>query len=147
MALTRALPAATGSEVWIANLHASAGRSLRADAEQEVLRAAEYACRSAGDSPLILGGDLNLRPSETEIYGRLRDGFELARADRPGLTRPSARSRVGADRAADPVAARAARDLRPRSRGPALRSRSRRGDLRRGRRFGTNRCAPAAGMR
>ena len=84
MALTRALPAATGSEVWIANLHASAGRSLRADAEQEVLRAAEHACRLAGDSPLILGGDLNLRPSETEIFGRLRDGFELAPPTAPG---------------------------------------------------------------
>ena len=84
MALTRTRPAATGAEVWIANLHASAGRALRTTAEQEVLRAADHARSAAGDAPLILGGDLNLRPSETAIYGELRDRFELAPPTAPG---------------------------------------------------------------
>jgi endonuclease/exonuclease/phosphatase family metal-dependent hydrolase len=71
MAFTRAAPASTDIEICIANLHASAGRRLRAVAEQEVLLAAERACEWAGESALLLGGDLNLRPEETDVFDRL----------------------------------------------------------------------------
>jgi endonuclease/exonuclease/phosphatase family metal-dependent hydrolase len=58
-------------ELCIANLHASAGRALRATAEQEVRLAATRACEWAGGTPLMLGGDLNLRPRDTDLYEAL----------------------------------------------------------------------------
>lgn len=64
-------------ELCIANLHASAGRALRAAAEQEVVSAAERAVEWAGAAPLIFGGDLNLRPRDTAIYETLSGRFGL----------------------------------------------------------------------
>ena len=78
MAFSRLRPAqAPEFEVCVANLHASAGHALRAFSERDVLLAAERAVEWAGGAPLILGGDLNLRPAETSIYPQLVDRFEL----------------------------------------------------------------------
>jgi endonuclease/exonuclease/phosphatase family metal-dependent hydrolase len=64
-------------EVCVANLHASAGPPLRAFSERDVLLAAERSSEWAGGAPLILGGDLNLRPAETSIYPELAERFGL----------------------------------------------------------------------
>jgi endonuclease/exonuclease/phosphatase family metal-dependent hydrolase len=46
---------------------------------EDVLRAARAAAEWAGGSPLIFGGDLNLRPAEEpEIFARLEQEFGLA---------------------------------------------------------------------
>jgi endonuclease/exonuclease/phosphatase family metal-dependent hydrolase len=70
-------------ELCIANLHASAGRALRAAAEEEVLTAVERACEWAGGAPLIFGGDLNLRPRESPVYETLERRFDLKRPTAP----------------------------------------------------------------
>lgn len=67
----------TASGLCIANLHATNDRPRLA--AEDVLRAARAACGWAAGSPLIFGGDLNLRPSEQpEIFERLREEFGLA---------------------------------------------------------------------
>ncbi len=72
MAFTR-----TASGVCIANLHATNDKPKLAIAD--VLKAARAADRWAGDSPLIFGGDLNLRPAEQpQIFARLEAEFGLA---------------------------------------------------------------------
>jgi len=64
MALTR-----LGPELCIANLHASAER---ARAEGELIEAARIAREWAGGTPLILGGDFNLRPALSRpVFDRL----------------------------------------------------------------------------
>lgn len=83
LALTRATTGA-GIEVCVANLHASAGAALRAEAEREVELAAARATEWAGSTPLILGGDLNLRPRESETFDRLATRYELAPPTGPG---------------------------------------------------------------
>jgi len=65
------------SGVCVANLHASAGSALRARAESEVRTAAERSLEWAGGSALILGGDLNVRPSQSDIYRDLAERFDL----------------------------------------------------------------------
>jgi endonuclease/exonuclease/phosphatase family metal-dependent hydrolase len=75
MALTRM--GATGSlpaGPCVANLHASTTRPL---AEEEIRNAAEAAVEWAGDAPLLLGGDLNVRPRETGLYQELAERFDL----------------------------------------------------------------------
>jgi endonuclease/exonuclease/phosphatase family metal-dependent hydrolase len=63
-------------QVCVANLHASAGLPLAAAKEVEV--AAARALEWAGGDPLLLGGDLNLRPGrDPEPFARLRDRFAL----------------------------------------------------------------------
>jgi len=64
-------------EVCVANLHASAGSALREQAEEEVLTAAERASEWAGAAPLVLGGDLNLRPRDSSVYETLAGQFGL----------------------------------------------------------------------
>jgi endonuclease/exonuclease/phosphatase family metal-dependent hydrolase len=72
MALTR-----TASGLCIANLHATNDRPELA--VEDVLHAARAAGEFAGSSPLIFGGDLNLRPAEDpEVFERLREDFGLA---------------------------------------------------------------------
>jgi endonuclease/exonuclease/phosphatase family metal-dependent hydrolase len=62
--------------VCVANLHASAG--LPAAAAEEVLRAAAQAVEWSGADPLVLGGDLNLRPARNpEPFVLLRERFGL----------------------------------------------------------------------
>ena len=83
MALTHCVPHAFASPLWVANLHASAGRARRADAERELLRAAAHAIERSDGEPVLLGGDLNLRPAETEVYGELERRFGLAAPTSP----------------------------------------------------------------
>jgi endonuclease/exonuclease/phosphatase family metal-dependent hydrolase len=82
MAFTRARAGDPVTEVCIANIHASAGSGRRGEAEREVLTAAAHASEWAGTTPLIFGGDLNLRPAETNVFTLLEQ--------RHGLTGPTA---------------------------------------------------------
>ena len=72
MAFTR-----LASGVCVANLHASTGAANRPRAEDELRLAAEISLRWAAGSPLILGGDLNVRPSDSDIYDELTERFGL----------------------------------------------------------------------
>jgi endonuclease/exonuclease/phosphatase family metal-dependent hydrolase len=82
MAFSRAL--LTGDrEICVANLHASAGRALRAAAEEEVMTAATRATEWAGRTPLVFGGDLNLRPRETAVYETIERDLGLAQPTAP----------------------------------------------------------------
>ncbi|MFI5028367.1 MAG: endonuclease/exonuclease/phosphatase family protein [Solirubrobacterales bacterium] len=71
MAFTR-----TGSGVCVANLHASA--NAPGLAIEDVLFAAREASEWASESPLLFGGDLNLRPRESpEAFAALDERFGL----------------------------------------------------------------------
>ena len=75
MAFTR-IALAEGTDLCIANLHATNDKPDLAAAD--VLRAAEAASNWAGDSPLLFGGDLNLRPAEDPAaFEALRERFKL----------------------------------------------------------------------
>jgi endonuclease/exonuclease/phosphatase family metal-dependent hydrolase len=64
MAFTR-----LGNDLCVANLHASAARET---AEAELIEAGRVAHRWAQGSPLILGGDFNLRPAlSSHVFARL----------------------------------------------------------------------------
>jgi endonuclease/exonuclease/phosphatase family metal-dependent hydrolase len=78
MAFTR-----TGSGLCVANLHATNDHPELA--AEDVLLAARTATDWAGDSPLLFGGDLNLRPAESpEVFDELRERFGLAAPTAPG---------------------------------------------------------------
>jgi endonuclease/exonuclease/phosphatase family metal-dependent hydrolase len=65
-----------GGRVCVANLHASAG--LPEAAASELERAAEHALDWSAGEPLVVGGDLNLRPGEhPEPFARLRERHGL----------------------------------------------------------------------
>jgi len=65
-----------GADLCIANLHATNDQPELAAAD--VLRAARAATEWAGDSPLLFGGDLNLRPAENpDAFEALRERFGL----------------------------------------------------------------------
>ena len=67
----------TASGVCIANLHATAHWPKLA--AEDVVRGARAALEWAGDSPLIFGGDFNLRPAkQPRIFERLREEFGLS---------------------------------------------------------------------
>jgi Endonuclease/Exonuclease/phosphatase family len=70
MALTR-----LESRLWVANLHVSTKPS---SAERELLEAARHAVQMAGPDPVIFGGDFNVRPRASEVFGQLEDRFGLA---------------------------------------------------------------------
>jgi endonuclease/exonuclease/phosphatase family metal-dependent hydrolase len=77
MAFTR-----TRAGLCVANLHATNDRPKLAI--EDVLRAAETASEWAGASPLIFGGDLNLRPAEDPaIFEELSERFGLATPTAP----------------------------------------------------------------
>ncbi len=61
--------------LWVANLHASGPLHL---AQPDLRRATEAALICAGDGPLLLGGDLNLRPRQTDLYDELAESTGLA---------------------------------------------------------------------
>ncbi len=84
MAFTRCAIAGVGGELCVANLHASAGPGRRAEAEREVALAAQRATEWAGATPMILGGDLNLRPRDSGIYTVLEERFGLRGPTAPG---------------------------------------------------------------
>ena len=71
MAFTRVRTGGPAAELCVANVHASAGPGRRGEAEREVLTAAGHASEWAGATPLVFGGDLNLRPAQTGIYNEL----------------------------------------------------------------------------
>jgi endonuclease/exonuclease/phosphatase family metal-dependent hydrolase len=85
MVFSRARLGAERLELCIANIHASAGPRRRAAAEREVLSAASHAREWAGTAPLLFGGDLNLRPADTNIYETLAERHGLR-----GTTAPDA---------------------------------------------------------
>ncbi len=67
----------TASGVCIANLHATAHWPQLA--AEDVVKGARAALEWAGDSPLIFGGDFNLRPGkQPRIFERLQNEFGLA---------------------------------------------------------------------
>ncbi len=68
------------SGLCVANLHASGPDRLAAP---EVRAAAEAAAGFAGDAPLLLGGDLNLRPSSSMLFAELEAGHGLRPATSP----------------------------------------------------------------
>lgn len=77
MAFTR-----TASGLCIANLHAT--NDWPKLAVEDVLRAAETTEEWAGASPLLFGGDLNLRPAkQPRVFERLREEFGLAAPTAP----------------------------------------------------------------
>ncbi|MGK2933441.1 MAG: endonuclease/exonuclease/phosphatase family protein [Solirubrobacterales bacterium] len=59
----------------VANMHASTGRE---NGQRDVLKAAGLATEWAGDLPLVLGGDFNIRPRSSSAFEELhlRYGFE-----------------------------------------------------------------------
>lgn len=73
MAFTR-----TESGLCVANFHASTGPPNRARAEDELRMAAERSLEWAAGAPLILGGDLNVRPRDSAVYDELAERFGLA---------------------------------------------------------------------
>ena len=72
MAFTR-----TEAGLCVANLHISTGPPNRPRAEDELRLAAGRSLEWAAGGPLILGGDLNVRPRDSEIYGELNERFGL----------------------------------------------------------------------
>ncbi len=71
-----------GRDLCVANLHLTA--SARPQAEREALRAAAAAVAWAGAAtPLIVGGDFNLRPRSTRVFERLEREFGLAAPTAP----------------------------------------------------------------
>ena len=64
----------------VANLHASEREPL---AESDVRAAAERAVEWIGDSPLVFGGDLNLRVSRTALFAELSSNHGLRGASGP----------------------------------------------------------------
>jgi endonuclease/exonuclease/phosphatase family metal-dependent hydrolase len=64
----------------VANLHATTVPKL---AEEDLRKAAMAAADWAADSPLILGGDFNLRPNASEVFDELAKRFELRRPTAP----------------------------------------------------------------
>jgi endonuclease/exonuclease/phosphatase family metal-dependent hydrolase len=66
--------------VCVGNVHLSTGP--RAQTERELNRAAAAAVAWAAADPVLLGGDFNVRPWSTTVYGDLyrRFGFEVATA-------------------------------------------------------------------
>jgi endonuclease/exonuclease/phosphatase (EEP) superfamily protein YafD len=70
MALTR-----LESGLCVANLHVS---TTPAQAEAELISAAERASEFAAARPLLFGGDFNVRPRSSEIFERLEQRFALA---------------------------------------------------------------------
>jgi endonuclease/exonuclease/phosphatase family metal-dependent hydrolase len=67
----------------VANLHASTGPANRARAESELRLAAGRSLDWADGAPLVLGGDLNVRPQTSEIYEELAERFGLAAPTAP----------------------------------------------------------------
>jgi len=69
-----------GEGLCVANLHASTGDHAAGD----VMRAARLAATRAGDRPLVLGGDFNVRPRSSSVFERLESEFGLAGTTDPG---------------------------------------------------------------
>jgi endonuclease/exonuclease/phosphatase family metal-dependent hydrolase len=82
IAFTRVAASGDGTELCVANVHATNDRPELAG--EDVLRAAEAASEWAGGAPLIFGGDLNLRPRESPaLFAELAERFGLAAPTAP----------------------------------------------------------------
>ena len=68
------------SGLCVANLHASTSPPR---AEKELLFAAQQAVEWASGSPLVFGGDFNVRPGKSEVYEQLASRYGLT-----GITAP-----------------------------------------------------------
>jgi endonuclease/exonuclease/phosphatase family metal-dependent hydrolase len=75
------LLAGAGVEICVANAHATAGD--RPQAEADVRRAARLADELADGRPLLLGGDLNLRPKTSRIFEELEERYGLREPTAP----------------------------------------------------------------
>jgi endonuclease/exonuclease/phosphatase family metal-dependent hydrolase len=71
-----------GNGLCVTSLHASTHPPR---AEPELLLAAEKACEWAGDDPLVLGGDFNVRQAKSGVYDEIERRFGLR-----GVTAPDA---------------------------------------------------------
>ncbi len=69
-----------GCGLCVANFHAGTGENAAGD----VMRAARLAASRAGERPLLLGGDFNLRPRSSDVFDRLAGEFGLAAPTAPG---------------------------------------------------------------
>jgi endonuclease/exonuclease/phosphatase family metal-dependent hydrolase len=65
----------------VGNLHATVHNQPLA--EQELRLAGETATGWAGDDPLILGGDFNFRPQQSDVFAELEERFGLAPSTAP----------------------------------------------------------------
>jgi len=63
-----------GNGLCVTSLHASTSPPR---AEPELLLAAERAVEWAGEHPLVLGGDFNVRPGKSDVYERIERRFGL----------------------------------------------------------------------
>ena len=89
----------TASGVCVANLHAT--NDWPKLAAEDVAKAARAALGWAAGSPLLFGGDLNLRPGkQPPVFERLRNEFGLVPADR--ARPPSTTSSAAASRCVEP---------------------------------------------
>jgi endonuclease/exonuclease/phosphatase family metal-dependent hydrolase len=68
-----------GCGLCLANLHASTQEKAVAD----VMRSARLATGRAGDRPLLLGGDFNVRPRSSDVFDRLEAEFDLVGTSGP----------------------------------------------------------------
>jgi endonuclease/exonuclease/phosphatase family metal-dependent hydrolase len=82
MAFSR-LRLADGTPLSVANMHLSAGPALRPLAVEELNLAADTASEWAGDDPLLLGGDLNIRPTDSAVYEELAARLGLHESTAP----------------------------------------------------------------
>ena len=78
----RADGASDEGELCVGNIHAST-RSA-GDPEQDVLTAARALDAWASDTPILLGGDFNLRPRETNVFDQLERELGLGPPTAPG---------------------------------------------------------------
>jgi endonuclease/exonuclease/phosphatase family metal-dependent hydrolase len=69
------------SGLCVANLHTTTRNPPLAS--EEVLLAADRATEWGGDSPLILGGDLNLRPADGDTFAELAERYGLGHPTAP----------------------------------------------------------------
>jgi endonuclease/exonuclease/phosphatase family metal-dependent hydrolase len=69
-----------GDGICVANLHASTSDAL---ATKEIHAAARQAIDWAAGAPLVLGGDLNVRPADNRVYDELRERYDLAAPTAP----------------------------------------------------------------
>lgn len=64
----------------IVNFHAGTGERATGD----VFKAARFASAGAGEGPLVLGGDFNVRPRSGDVFDRLEADFALSGPTGPG---------------------------------------------------------------
>ncbi len=69
-----------GCGLHVANFHASTGQEAAAD----VMRTARLADTRSGGGPLVLGGDFNARPRNSDVFDRLEAEFGLSGVTSPG---------------------------------------------------------------